>query len=190
MNRFIFEKLNLLYKQLLNRNLIQEELIFYNQRIQLKQFSFQNVIQLILNSDEFTRKSLQNLTEIFNALEINIEELEKTIIIDYLQKLKKGYSILNLTNDIINKYNKQNKTQKKKVIEIKKSDLPNEETTNMITKIFQKILERLPTNEELIKYKIYNENSLENTLLHTIECSNLIDRTLHKMIENIKMDIS
>ena len=27
-------------------------------------------------------------------------------------------------------------------------------------------------------------NSLENILLHTIECSNLIDSKIHKMIEN------
>lgn len=184
MNRLIFEKLNQLYIQLLNRNLIQKELIFYKKQIQFKQFSFQNTIQLILNSEEFTRNSLQNLKEIFNALQINIEDLENIIVIEYLQKLRKGYPLLNLTNDIINDYKKKTKTQEQKSVDVNENDLPNKEISVMITKTFQKILERTPTNKELIKYKIYDENSLENILLHTIECSNLIDRNIHKMIEN------
>ena len=137
MNRLIFEKLNQLYIQLLNRNLIQKELIFYKKQIQLKQFSFQNTIQLILNSEEFTRNSLQNLKEIFNALQINIENLKNIIKIEYLQKLRKGYPLLNLTNDIINEY-KTNKTQEQKPVDVNENDLPNKEISIMITKLFKR----------------------------------------------------
>ena len=85
------------------------------------------------------RNSLQNLKEIFNALQINIRRIKrKIIIIEYLQKLKKGYPLLNLTNDIINEYKKQNQTQEQKPVDVKKSDLPNKETTIMITKTFQR----------------------------------------------------
>ena len=188
MNRLFFEKINQLYTQLLNRNLIQKELLFYNQQIKLKQFSFQNVIQIILQSNEFTKKSLENLKKIFNALEINIETIPQTKIIFYLEKLKKGYSLLNLTSDIINEYKKTKTKTKNNEIDV--NDLPNNEKTNVIKNTFQKILERLPTNKELIKYKHFSENALENTLLHTIECSNLIDKHLQKMVENVTFDIS
>ena len=62
-------------------------------------------------------------------------------IIFYLEKLKKGYSLLNLTSDIINEY-KKTKT-KTKNNEVNISDLPNDEKTNIIKIIFQKILLRL-----------------------------------------------
>ena len=183
-NNIIIFKLNEIYKQLLNRNIVQNEFLFYKQQIESKQFSFQKVIQLILQSDEFTKKSLQDLNKIFEALEIDIQTIEQSVIISYLQKLKQGYSLLNLTSDIINEYKK--KIHKKKP-QISPEDLPEKEIVNMIQTTFQKILERQATNEELLQYKNYNENTLENTLLHTIECSNLIDRKLHKMIESRKI---
>lgn len=183
MQNQIILQINQLYLRFLNRTVNQNELVYYKQLFQTKQFSFQNTIQLILNSEEFTRKSLQDLTNIFKALEIDIETIEETKIIFYIQKLKQGFSLFNLTSDIINEYKKQNKNQNKSKNIINDDDLPNNTITNMIQNVFQKILERQPTKEELIQYKQYNENSLENILLHTIECSNLIDHKLQKMVD-------
>ena len=56
MNNKTIIKLNKLYLRFLNRNLQQNEVIYFNQLFKTKQLSPQKVVQLIINSEEFARK--------------------------------------------------------------------------------------------------------------------------------------
>ena len=179
-------KLNQIYNKLLNRNLNNNELAILNRQIQRNQFNLNQFVKNILNSKEFLLYCLQKIKDTFQKINCDVEKVDNTVIINYLNQLKKGVPFTTIENNIISNYKIHLQLKENKDLKINQNSFE----YKMIKNVFQKVLKRTPTNEEYIKYNNYTENALENSLLHTIECSNLIDVHLNKLVEeSITIDI-
>ena len=97
-------KLNQIYNKLLNRNLNNNELAILNRQIQRNQFNLNQLVKNILNSKEFLLLSLQKIKDTFQKINCNVEKIDNSIIINYLNQLKKGVPFTKIEKNIISNY--------------------------------------------------------------------------------------
>ena len=180
----MIQKINLIYNNLLNRNLNQSEKIFYSNKIKNKQFNIKNLRYDILNSSEFVKKSLDELKKIYKNLNINIESIEQETILTYLKLMKTGVDLKTI-NEIILKFNKTNNNDISYESE-SESELESELKVNdFIINTYNKILDREPTYIEILKFNKYELHELENILIHSKECSDNIDEKVNQMFNSL-----
>ena len=171
------EKLNEIYNKLLNRNLNNDEIDVITKKMNANCFDLNQFLKNVLNSNEFILHSLQKIKNTFRKININVEKIDNDIITTYLIQLRNGTPFNTIEKNIISIYKKKVQTKDSKINDKKIKD------------IFKKILKRLPTNEEYIKYNNYTENALEKSLIHTIEFSNLIDNHLNSLVRSKSINI-
>ena len=190
----MYNKINSIFKKIVNRNINKNEYNLINIQIQNKNFNLDKLVYNLLNSREFAIQSLQKIENIFKSINYDIKTIKESIIISFVKQLQNGTSLQQITKTILKNYKiKPVKRIIKKTNNIsKKKETKNEKNIskiNMLKKIFNKILKREPQSSEISKYINYSENDLENVLLHTTECSKLIDIELNNFIKQMNNKI-
>ena len=178
----MYHKINLMFNKFLKRNINQNEFNLINNQIKNKTFHFDNLLKNILHSKEFGLLCLQNISNIFKSIDYDIKTIKESIIKNLVKQMQNGTSIDKIKTNILCNFNtiKKKNPIKKSIVE--KPILKTNNKVN-INNIFQKVLKRSPNKKELSKYKdCTNSYELENTLLHTTECSKLIDKELKDFI--------
>ena len=179
----MISQINLVFQKFLKRKINQKEIDLINNQIKKRIFNMDKLVHNILTSKEYTLLCLKNIESIFKSINYDVKSIKESIIISFIKKLQKGDSINSIKKMILKNYKIKNVPIIKKNISLLNNK--QQSKTKNINKIFNKVLKRNATKSEIKKYENYSSNQLENELLHTNECSIIIDKELEEFVKQM-----
>ena len=124
----------------------------------------------------------KGIESIFKSINYDVKSIKESIIISFIKNYKEEIQYTVLKKWLLKNYKIKNVPIIKKIISLLNNK--QQSKTKGINKIFNKVLKET-SKSEIKKYENYSSNKLENELLHTNECSIIIDKELEEFVKQM-----